>query len=77
IAVPVLIAIVVGIIMTFIATRLLFGRYVFAIVGNPEAAELAGIKTRWVTVRIFALRRAVEIAAAIAAKIPISAKMRT
>ncbi|MBB3462275.1 sugar ABC transporter permease [Rhizobium sp. BK377] len=55
IAVPVLIAILVGIVMTFIATRLRFGRYVFAIGGNPEAAELAGIKTRWVTVRIFAL----------------------
>lgn len=41
--------------MTFIATRLRFGRYVFAIGGNPEAAELAGIKTRWVTVKIFTL----------------------
>ncbi|WP_105435794.1 sugar ABC transporter permease [Neorhizobium tomejilense] len=55
IAIPVLIAIAVGIVMTFIATRLRFGRYVFAIGGNPEAAELAGIKTRWVTVKIFAL----------------------
>ena len=55
IAIPVLIAIVVGVIMTFISTRLRFGRYVFAIGGNPEAAELAGIKTRWVTVKIFAL----------------------
>ncbi|MFB2550534.1 sugar ABC transporter permease [Ensifer soli] len=55
IAVPVLIAIGVGIVMTFISTRLRFGRYVFALGGNPEAAELAGIKTRWVTVRIFAL----------------------
>ena len=55
IAVPVLIAVAVGIVMTFIATRLRFGRYVFAIGGNPEAAELAGIKTRWVTIRIFAL----------------------
>lgn len=55
IAVPVLIAMLVGIVMTFVATRLRFGRYVFAIGGNPEAAELAGIKTRWVTVKIFAL----------------------
>lgn len=55
IAVPVLIAILVGIVMTFISTRLRFGRYVFAIGGNQEAAELAGIKTRWVTVKIFAL----------------------
>ena len=55
IAIPVLIAIGVGIVMTFISTRLRFGRYVFALGGNPEAAELAGIKTRWVTVKIFAL----------------------
>ncbi|MCU0830200.1 MAG: sugar ABC transporter permease [Rhizobiaceae bacterium] len=54
-AIPVLILIVVGIVMTFIATRTTFGRYVFAIGGNPEAAELAGINTRWVTVKIFAL----------------------
>ena len=54
-AIPVLIMIGVGIAMTFLATRTRFGRYVFAIGGNPEAAELAGINTRWVTVKIFAL----------------------
>ena len=32
--------------MTFLATRTRFGRYVYAIGGNPEAAELAGINTR-------------------------------
>ncbi len=36
IAIPVLIAIGVGILMTFISTRLRFGRYVFAIGGNPR-----------------------------------------
>ena len=55
IAIPVLIALAVGIVMTFIATRTRFGRYVFAMGGNPEAAELAGINTRWVTVKIFIL----------------------
>lgn len=66
IAIPVLMALCVGAVMTFIATRLRFGRYVFAIGGNPEAAELAGIKTRWVTVKIFALMGALcAIAAAI------------
>lgn len=54
-AVPVLIAVGVGIVMTFLATRTTFGRYVFAIGGNPEAAELAGINTRKVTLKIFAL----------------------
>jgi D-xylose transport system permease protein len=55
VAVPVLIALAVGVTMTFVATRTRFGRYVFAMGGNPEAAELAGINTRWVTVKIFIL----------------------
>lgn len=54
-AIPVLIALTVGIVMTFIATRTKFGRYVFAIGGNPEAAELAGINTKKMTMFIFAL----------------------
>jgi D-xylose transport system permease protein len=55
VAIPVLIALGVGIVVTFIANRTRFGRYVFAIGGNPEAAELAGIRTRWVLVRVFML----------------------
>jgi len=54
-AIPVLVLIAVGVIMTFITTRTQFGRYVFAIGGNPEAADLAGINTKWVTVKVFAL----------------------
>lgn len=46
IANPVLIAVGTAIVMTFIATRRRFGRYVFSIGGNPEAATLAGIKTK-------------------------------
>jgi D-xylose transport system permease protein len=53
IAVPVLMAIAVGIVMTFVTNRTRFGRYVFAIGGNPEAASLAGINTRWVTMKVF------------------------
>ena len=51
IAIPVLMAIAVGVVMTFITRRTRFGRYVFAIGGNPEAANLAGINTRWVTMQ--------------------------
>ena len=66
VAIPVLIALGIAIVMNFITNRTRFGRYVFAIGGNPEAAVLAGIKTRWVTVRIFALMGALcAIAAAI------------
>ncbi len=52
---PVLIAVVVALVMTFIATRLRYGRYVFAIGGNPEAAELGGINTRRTVVKTFML----------------------
>ncbi|VAW16001.1 Xylose ABC transporter, permease protein XylH [hydrothermal vent metagenome] len=54
-AIPVLVALAVGIFMTFLATRTRFGRYVFAIGGNPEAAELAGINTKRMTMMIFSL----------------------
>ncbi len=54
-AIPVLIALAVGLVMTFVATRTRFGRYVFAIGGNPEAAELAGINTKLMTLKIFSL----------------------
>ncbi len=52
---PVLISIGVVLVMTFVATRLRFGRYVYAIGGNPEAAELAGIKTRATIIKTFSL----------------------
>jgi D-xylose transport system permease protein len=54
-ALPVLILAAVAIVMTVVMTRTRFGRYVFAIGGNPDAAALAGINTRWMTVKIFAL----------------------
>ncbi|MCV2864873.1 sugar ABC transporter permease [Albidovulum sediminicola] len=54
-AIPVLILVAVAMVMTFISTRTRFGRYVYAMGGNPDAAELAGINTRWMTVKIFAL----------------------
>jgi len=53
IANPVLIAIGTAIVMTFIATRRRYGRYVFSIGGNPEAATLAGIKTKRTIVLTF------------------------
>jgi len=54
-AIPVLILLGVGILMTILTTRTRFGRYVFAIGGNPEAAALAGINTKAMTTKIFAL----------------------
>jgi D-xylose transport system permease protein len=54
-AIPVLVLIAVGIAMTVLSTRTRFGRYVFAMGGNPDAAELSGINTKLMTVKIFAL----------------------
>ena len=64
-AYPVLILIVVAIFMTVLMTRTRFGRYVFAIGGNPEAAALSGINTRWMTVKIFTLMGALAGIAAV------------
>ncbi len=66
-AIPLLVAIGVGIAMTLLATRSRFGRYVFAIGGNPEAAELSGVNTRRTLMLVFGLMGALcGIAACIA-----------
>ncbi len=54
-AIPVLIMVSVAILMTILLNRTRFGRYVFAIGGNPEAAALSGINVKWMTLKIFAL----------------------
>ena len=53
--ISVLILIAVAIAMTLIARKSRLGRYIFAAGGNPDAAELSGINTRALTVKIFAL----------------------
>jgi D-xylose transport system permease protein len=53
--VPVLILLGVAIVMSLIMARTRFGRYVYAIGGNPDAALLAGIDVKWMTVKVFAL----------------------
>jgi D-xylose transport system permease protein len=55
VAYPVVILIVVAILMTYIARRRRFGRYVYAIGGNPEAAELGGINVRRTIMLTFVL----------------------
>ena len=52
---PLVILIGVTIIMTFLSTRRRFGRDIYAFGGNPQAAELAGINTRWTVMKIFIL----------------------
>jgi|SRR4051794_33297029 len=55
IPIPLVIVIGVTIVMTFITTRRRFGRAVFSYGGNPDAASLAGINTRWTVMKIFIL----------------------
>ena len=71
IAIPVLLAIGVGAVMTVLATRRQFGRHVYSIGGNPDAAELAGINTRWTIMKTFI---AMGMVAAISAAV-ISARL--
>lgn len=53
--ISVLILVVVAIAMTVLAQRTRLGKYIFATGGNPDAAELSGINTRFLTVKVFAL----------------------
>ena len=55
IAYPVLILLGVTLVMGYIATRRRFGRYVYSIGGNPEAAELGGINVRRTIMLTYAL----------------------
>jgi D-xylose transport system permease protein len=57
---------VVGIV-AFLVRRTRFGRYVFAIGGNPEAARLVGIPVRRVTLQLFVLLSVTITIAAIVA----------
>ena len=66
-AYPVLILAAVTLGMTVLMTRTRFGRYVFAIGGNPEAAALSGINTRAMAVKIFTLMGALAGLAAVIA----------
>jgi D-xylose transport system permease protein len=52
---PILLLLGVALVMTWIATRRRFGRYVYAYGGNPDAAELAGINTRWTILKTYVL----------------------
>ena len=55
IPVPVLVALGVLVFLHWLSQRTRFGRYVYAIGGNPEAALLAGIPVRRVQVLVFGL----------------------
>jgi len=65
---PIVLLIGVTLVMTWLANRRRFGRYVYAYGGNPDAAELAGINTRWTILKTYVLMGVLcALAAAIAA----------
>ncbi len=53
IPVPALITIVIALLMNYVASQTRFGRYVYALGGNPEATALAGVDTKRVRLWIF------------------------
>ncbi|ARV17562.1 Xylose transport system permease protein XylH [Curvibacter sp. AEP1-3] len=65
--IPVLIWGAVAVIMAFIVHRTRFGRYVFAMGGNPDAAALVGIPVKRVTMMLFLLLAVLTTIAAIVA----------
>lgn len=67
IPISVLLLIFIAVAMTILAKRTRLGRYIFATGGNPDAAELSGINTRWLTVKIFALMGALCAISAVVA----------
>ena len=65
IPIPVLIWAVVAVVLSFIVHRTRFGRYVFAMGGNPDAAALVGIPVKRVTLLLFALLSVLVTVAAV------------
>jgi len=55
ISIPLLILLVFTLILTFMASNTTFGRYVYAIGGNKEAARLSGIDIKKVNLKIFVM----------------------
>lgn len=52
---PVVFVIAAFIILYFIMNRSAFGRHVYATGGNKEAAEYAGVNTKWVQVKVYVI----------------------
>jgi D-xylose transport system permease protein len=64
---PIILLIGVTLVMSWMANRRRFGRYVYAYGGNPDAAELAGINTRWTILKTYVVMGVLcALAAAIA-----------
>lgn len=63
--IPVLILLIVALVGAFITNSTTFGRYLYAIGGNPDAARLSGINNRRNILKVFALLGALTGIAAV------------
>ncbi|WP_075221832.1 sugar ABC transporter permease [Acuticoccus yangtzensis] len=70
--ISVLLLVAIAVAMTVIARRTRLGRYIFATGGNPDAAELSGINTRLLTVKVFAIMGALCAISAVVASARLS-----
>ncbi|UOM34361.1 sugar ABC transporter permease [Acuticoccus sp. I52.16.1] len=70
--ISVLLLLAIAVVMTVVARRTRLGRYIFATGGNPDAAELSGINTRLLTVKVFALMGALCAISAVVASARLS-----
>lgn len=55
ISVPIIIFVIVVIVFSFILSKTCFGRFIYAVGGNPEAAHLAGINVKKIKLLVFAI----------------------
>lgn len=55
VSVPVIIMIVVGIVISFILSKTVFGRFIYAVGGNAETARLAGVNVHKIKLMTFGL----------------------
>ncbi len=67
IPIPVLIVLALAVVFSVILMRSRFGRYVYAIGGNPEAAELAGINNRRMIFLVFVVMGVLTAVSAVVA----------
>ncbi len=68
----VVLLLLIAVVMTIVAQRTRLGRYIFATGGNPDAAELSGINTRLLTVKVFAIMGALCAVSAVVASARLS-----
>ncbi len=55
ISIPIILFVIIVVVFSFIMSKTCFGRFVYAVGGNPEAAHLAGINVKRVKLLVFAI----------------------